>query len=65
MRKNYAEKLKAIDKNINAIIAEQAKAKGYDMIIAKGVVVYGGDDITADVVKAVKGSKGVNVLTGK
>ena len=54
MRKSYMEKLQAIDKSINATIAEQAKAKGYDMIIAKGVIIYGGDDITEDVIKAVK-----------
>lgn len=54
IRKNYAEKLQAIDKSINATIAEQAKAKGYTMIISKGVVIYGGDDITADVIKVVK-----------
>ena len=54
IRKTYTEKLQEIDKSINATIAERAKAKGYDMIISKGVVVYGGDDITADVLKFVK-----------
>ena len=52
--KNYQTKLQAIDKSISATIAEQAKLKGYDMVISKGVVVYGGDDITADVQKVVK-----------
>ena len=54
IRNNYAAKLKTIDKSINETIAAQAKAKGYDMVIAKGVVVFGGDDITADVLKVVK-----------
>ena len=54
LRKSYMEKLQAIDKSINATIAEKAKAKGYDMVIAKGVVAYGGDDITEEVIKAVK-----------
>lgn len=54
IRKSYTEKLKIIDKSINDTIEAQAKAKGYDMIITKGVVVYGGDDITADVIKVIK-----------
>ena len=52
--KNYQTKLQAIDKSITETIATQAKLKGYDMVISKGVVVYGGDDITADVSKVVK-----------
>jgi len=54
MAKEYQTKLQAIDKSISNTIATQAKAKGYDMVISKGVVVYGGDDITADIQKAVK-----------
>ena len=52
--KNYQTKLQAIDKSITATIKEQAVAKGYNMVISKGVVVFGGDDITADVQKVVK-----------
>ena len=52
--KNYQTKLQAIDKSITDTIAAQAKAKGYTMVISKGVVVYGGDDITAEIQKAVK-----------
>jgi len=51
---DYAKKLTAIDNSISATIAAQAKAKGYDIVIAKSTVLYGGDDITADVAKAVK-----------
>lgn len=54
IKQSYTEKLKAIDASINATIAQQAKLKGYDMVISKGVVIYGGDDITADVLKVVK-----------
>lgn len=50
----YQKKLQEIDKNITNTIAEQAKLKGYDLVVTKGVVVYGGDDITADVQKALK-----------
>ena len=52
--KDYQTKLQAIDKSITETISTTAKAKGYDMVISKGVVVYGGDDITADVQKVVK-----------
>ncbi len=52
--KNYETKLREIDKNITDTISAQAKAKGYDMVITKGAVVYGGDDITADIQKVIK-----------
>lgn len=51
---NYQKKLKAVDKSISDTIATQAKLKGYDIVISKGVVIFGGDDITADVQKVVK-----------
>ncbi len=52
--KQYQQKLAAIDKNITAAIIAQAKAMGYDMVIAKGVVLYGGDDITDEISKLIK-----------
>lgn len=52
--KDYAAKLKAVDKSITETISATARAKGYNMVISKGVVVFGGDDITADVQKVVK-----------
>lgn len=54
MDKNYVTKLEAIDKAISAQVANQAKAGGYDVVLAKGVVLYGGSDITEAVKKAVK-----------
>ena len=54
LAKDYKTRLQTIDKNISETIAAQAKAKGYTMVISKGVVVYGGDDITEDVKKVVK-----------
>ena len=53
-QKIYAEKLQTIDRSISSTIATQAKAKGYDLVLAKGVVLYGGEDITADIQKIVK-----------
>ena len=52
--KEYAKKLADIDKNISAIIAAKAKAKGYDLVLPKGQVLFGGDDITAEISKEVK-----------
>ena len=54
MDKNYVTKLSAIDKSISAQVASQAKAGGYDIVLAKGVVLYGGFDITEAVKKSVK-----------
>ena len=54
IKSNYAKKLQAIDVSISKTIAEQAKAKNYNMIFAKGTVLYGGDDITKDIIKVVK-----------
>ena len=52
--KDYAARLQAVDKSITETISTTAKTKGYNMVISKGVVVFGGDDITADVKKTVK-----------
>lgn len=54
MDKTYATKLKAIDDSISQVIAAKAKASGYDIVLSKGVVLYGGSDITADIMKVVK-----------
>lgn len=52
--KAYAQKLAAIDASISATIASQAKAKGYDIVLTKSSVLYGGDDITTEIAKFVK-----------
>ena len=52
--KNYQTKLQAIDNSITETISNEAKAKGYDLVITKGVVIYGGTDITKDIIKIVK-----------
>lgn len=54
IQKSYTDKLQVIDKNISKLIADEAKAKGYDIVLAKNVVLYGGDDITGTIAKAVK-----------
>ena len=52
--KVYAKQLADIDKSISATIQAQSKKAGYDLVLAKGVVLYGGTDITSEVQKLVK-----------
>lgn len=52
--KNYETKLIAIDKNILTVIDANAKKSGYNLVLAKGVVLNGGTDITATISKEVK-----------
>ncbi len=54
MDTDYAAKLKAIDESISSQIAAKAKADGYDIVLSKGIVLYGGTDITAEVAKIIK-----------
>lgn len=54
MDKEYANKLKAIDDSITKQINEQAKAKGYDLVLSKNMVLYGGVDITSELIKTIK-----------
>ncbi|MGN0017660.1 MAG: OmpH family outer membrane protein [Candidatus Gastranaerophilaceae bacterium] len=54
IRSSYAKKLNSIDKTISSIISKEAKEKGYDLVLPKGTVLYGGLDITNDIIKKVK-----------
>ena len=54
IQKDYADKLQSIDKDISGVIAKTAKDKGYDVVLAKGVVLYGGEDITNAISKLIK-----------
>lgn len=51
---NYEKKLNEIDKNIKSTIAAQAKKENYNLVLAKGVVLAGGDDITDELTKLIK-----------
>jgi len=55
--KEYAKKLAEIDLAISNQIANVAKSKGYDVVISKGIVLYGGDDITEAVKSALAASE--------
>lgn len=52
--KNYAKKLAEIDKSITKTIQDESKKAGYDLVLAKGMVLYGGTDITDIIAKVVK-----------
>ena len=52
--KKYAKKLAEIDKSISKTIQEESQKAGYDLVLSKGVVLYGGTDITSEITKAVK-----------
>ncbi len=52
--KDYAAKIKAADKSITEQIGKKATEMGYTMVLPKSSVVYGGDDITAEVLKVIK-----------
>lgn len=54
MKKDYAEKLNKIDQNITAVIQSEAKLAGYDLVLTKDNVMYGGTDITNIIIKKVK-----------
>lgn len=52
--KNYETRLMAIDKNISTIIDTNAKQNGFNLVLAKGVVLSGGIDITDEIAKQIK-----------
>ena len=52
--KEYTQKLSEIDKNIATVINQKAKERGYDLIFAKGTLLYGGEDITEMISKSIK-----------
>lgn len=51
--KAYLEKLSQIDNTISEQIAQTAKSKNYDIVLTKKFVLYGGDDLTEEIKKAV------------
>ena len=54
IQKDYTARLQVIDKNISDVITKEAKKNGYEIVLAKGVVLYGGHDITNTISKQVK-----------
>ena len=54
IEKDYNDRLSAIEKNIKAEISKRAQKDGYDYVFAKSVVLYGGKDITDELLRSVK-----------
>lgn len=54
MDAEYATKLQSLDQSISKQITDKAKAEGYDIVLSKSVVLFGGEDITSEIVKIVK-----------
>lgn len=54
IRAESDKKATEIDRNISKTIQDTAKAQGYTIVFSKNVVLYGGDDLTQAVSKAVK-----------
>ena len=52
--KKYKDGLLVVNKEILTEIAEIGKTKQYDLILTTDAVLYGGDNITKDVIKEVK-----------
>lgn len=54
IRDNYTQKLKDIENEITELISKTAQEKGYDMVLSKYVVLFGGDDITEEIMATVQ-----------
>lgn len=52
--KEYNKKLGEIDESVSRTIATFAKSKNYDLVLAKSNVLFGGVDITNEIMKLVK-----------
>ena len=52
--KIYSSKLANIETQIKSEIEKKAKADGYDLVLSKGIVLFGGNDITSEIIKVVK-----------
>ena len=52
--KEYNTKLKQIDTDIKTITISKAKEMKYNLVLPKSIVLFGGDDITAEIAKSVK-----------
>ncbi len=52
--KEYTRKLNEIDASVSQVITNYAKSKSYDMVLAKSNVLFGGIDITSEIIKLVK-----------
>lgn len=54
LENEYDNKLMNVEKTIQSEISKKAKADGYEYVFAKSVVLYGGKDITQDLLNKIK-----------
>jgi len=54
IRQQYNQKLQVLDKNITALISNEAQKRGYALVIAKAYTLYGATDITEELAKVIK-----------
>ena len=54
LEKDYGRRLEAIEKNIKAEITKKAEKDKYEYVFAKSVVLYGGKDITSELLQSIK-----------
>lgn len=54
MDDSYKKKLNEIDAGITKVIQKTAQDEGYNVVLAKGAVLYGGTDITSEIQKVIK-----------
>jgi len=50
----YAKKVSEVDNQLSSVINQKAKELGYDIVLREDAVLYGGTDITAQVLPLVK-----------
>lgn len=50
----YSKKVNQVDSQLSSAIATKAKAMGYDLVLRKDSVLFGGTDITAQILPLVK-----------
>lgn len=54
LERDYNTKLAEIEKNIKNEVAKKAEKDSYDCVFAKSVVLYGGNDITNELLNSIK-----------
>lgn len=54
LQNQYALKIQTIDAELSKLVSDVAAEKKLDYVFAKGMVVFGGTDITAEVAKRIK-----------
>lgn len=54
LERDYNSKLETIEKNIKNEITKKAQKDSYDYVFAKSVVLYGGKDITSELIGNIK-----------